>query len=92
MSGGIVAGRESLARFPGRAADIFVDPSIFEKPNHLEQSHVSMRNGLDLMLRDIHLGKYKHWGIGKEGKSCLPYTGSSNNRGSWVWEGSQHQP
>ena len=29
MSAGIVAGGESLARFPGRLANIFVDPSIF---------------------------------------------------------------
>ena len=30
MSAGIVAGRESLARFHGRSANIFVDSSIFE--------------------------------------------------------------
>ena len=28
---GIVAGGESLARFPGKSANIFVDPSIFER-------------------------------------------------------------
>ena len=27
---GIVAGGESLACFPGRSANIFVDPSIFD--------------------------------------------------------------
>ena len=47
VSAGIVIGGESLARFPGRSANIFVDLSIFEKANHLEQSHVSMRNGLE---------------------------------------------
>ena len=31
MSAGIVAGGESLAPFPGRLANIFVDPSIFER-------------------------------------------------------------
>ena len=31
MSAGIVAGGESLARFPGRSANIFVDPSSFER-------------------------------------------------------------
>ena len=31
MSAGHVAGRESLARFPGRSVNIFVDPSSFER-------------------------------------------------------------
>ena len=34
MSAGIVAGGESLARFHGRSANIFVDPSIFERTWH----------------------------------------------------------
>ena len=85
MSAGIVAGGESLVRFPGRSANILLIHRVLrepDKPNHLEQSHVSMRNGLDLMLQDIHLGceLWQHWGIGKEGKSCLPY--SSNDRSS----------
>ena len=63
MSAGIVASGESLACFPGRSVNIFVGICQFlkepEKPDHLEQSCVSM-SGLDLMLRDIHL-RYQLW-------------------------------
>ena len=31
MSAGIVASGQSLAHFPGRSANIFVDPSVFER-------------------------------------------------------------
>ena len=63
MSAGIAASGESLARFPGRSANIFVGICRFlkepEKPDHLKQSRVS-ESGLDLMLWDIHLG-YELW-------------------------------
>ena len=47
-----------LAFLEGQRTSLLIHRVLREpdKPNHLEQSHVSMRNGPDLMLQDIHLG------------------------------------